>query len=70
LFFDAIGGEPCATISLDTEFLAAAQSDQRIEGRAELLRKGRSVRFVRGELFANEKRIMIASGAWAIIGGK
>ncbi|MBO6541780.1 MAG: PaaI family thioesterase [Alphaproteobacteria bacterium] len=70
MFFDAIGGEPCATISLDTEFLAAAQSDQRIEGRAELLRKGRSVRFVRGELFANEKRIMIASGAWAIIGGK
>ncbi|MEQ9519555.1 MAG: PaaI family thioesterase [Parvibaculum sp.] len=70
LVFDAIGGAPCATISLNTEFMAAAKAGQWVEGRAELLRQGRNVCFVRGELFADEKRIMMASGAWAIIGGK
>ena len=70
LVFHAIGGAPCATISLNTEFIAAAKSGEWIEGRAELLRQGRSVCFVRAELFAGDKRIMTASGAWAIIGAK
>ena len=70
LVFNAIDGAPCATISLNTEFLAAAKSGDWVEGRAELLRQGRSVCFVRAELFAGEKLLMNASGAWAIIGGK
>jgi uncharacterized protein (TIGR00369 family) len=68
LVFHAIKSAPCATISLNTEFLAAAKSGDWIEGRAELLRQGRSVCFVRAELFSGEKLIMTASGAWAIIG--
>lgn len=69
LVFHAIDGAPCATISLNTEFLAAAKSGAWIEGHAKLLRQGRNVCFVRAELFAEEKLIMTASGAWAIISG-
>jgi len=70
LVFHAIDGAPCATISLNTEFLAAAKTGDWVEGRAEMLRQGRSVCFVRADLFVGEKRIMTASGAWAIIGAK
>ena len=69
LVFHAIDGAPCATISLNTEFLAAAKSGAWIEGRAKLLRQGRKVCFVRADLFADDKLIMTARGAWAIIGG-
>lgn len=68
LVFHAIDGAPCATISLNSEFLAAAKSGEWIEGRAELLRQGRKVCFVRAELFAGDRRLMTVSGAWAIIG--
>ena len=68
LVFHAIDGAPCATISLNSEFLAAAKSGEWIEGRAELLRQGRKVCFVRAELFADDRRLMTVSGAWAIIG--
>lgn len=69
LVFHAINGAPCATISLNTEFLAAAESGAWIEGHAKLLRRGRKVCFVRADLTSADRLIMTASGAWAIIGG-
>ena len=68
LVFHAIGGAPCATISLTTEFMSSARAGQWIEGRAEMVKKGRAVCFLRSEIFADDKRIMTAHGNWAIIG--
>src|SRR5690606_35925069 len=52
LVFKAIDGAPCATITLTTDFIGAARAGDWIEGRAELLRRGRSVCFLRSELRA------------------
>ena len=46
LVFHAIGGAPCATIHLATDFIGAAKAGDWVEGRATLVRKGRAVAFV------------------------
>lgn len=70
LVFRAIEGAPCATITLTMDFVGAGREGDWIEGRAELLRRGRSVCFLRSELRMGDKLILNASGAWAIIGSR
>lgn len=70
LVFDAIEGQPCATISLTSDFIGAGRAGDWVEGRAELLRQGRNVCFLRCEMRAGERLLMSASGSWAIIGSK
>lgn len=70
LVFHAIAGAPCATITLTMDFVGAGREGDWIEGRAELLRQGRSICFLRSELRSNDKIILNASGAWAIIGSR
>ena len=67
LVFHALEGKPCATISLTSDFIGAAKAGDWIEGRAEVLRMGRAVCFLRAEMRAGERLLMSASGAWAII---
>lgn len=62
--WEAGGMRPCATIQLDSHFLAAAKEGQRLEGRAEILRRTEEIAFVEGELFAGGRRTMRASGVW------
>lgn len=60
----AAGKKPCATIQLDSHFLAAAKLGQRIDGTARLLRRTADLAFMEGELSAGGRPTMRASGVW------
>jgi len=67
LVFNAIKGEPCATISLTCDFIGAGRAGEWIEGEASLTRLGRAVAFTHAKIWTGEKLLLTASGKWAII---
>ena len=62
--FIAGGGHPCATIQLDSHFLAAAKAGQRLIAVATQLRKVRELSFMQCEIWAEGRQVMRASGTW------
>ncbi len=66
----AVEGAPCATMTLNADFVASADKGARIEGEAEVTRATRSVVFVAGRIYAGEKTLLSASGIWKILGAK
>lgn len=64
----AIGRRPCATISLNCDFLRAARPGDWVEARAEITRKGRAVVFCRGSLEVAGEPVLTADGVWKVIG--
>ena len=62
--FTAGGGHPCATIQMDSHFLAAAKADQRLVAVATQLRKVRDLSFMQCEIWAEGRQVMRASGTW------
>lgn len=64
----AIGNKPCATISLNFDFVASAQAGQWLEMSYSITRQGISVVFIRGELLVGDKIILTADGIWKVIG--
>jgi acyl-coenzyme A thioesterase PaaI-like protein len=59
---------PVATIQLDLHYLAPAKPGQFIEARGVVVRRTRSVIFLRGTLSAEGKEVLSASGIWKILG--
>lgn len=68
LVWHAIGGRPCATVSLNTDFLAPARPGDWIECRGQVTRQTRALVFVRGELTTGDRTLMTASGIWKKLG--
>jgi uncharacterized protein (TIGR00369 family) len=66
--WNAAGGSPCATISLNTDFLAAGRDGDWIEASAEIIRLTRSLVFGRSFVHANGKLILTANGVWKRLG--
>jgi len=64
----AVEGAPCATMTLNSDFIAAAGPGGRIEAEAEVTRKTRSVVFVQGRVYAGDKTLLTATGIWKILG--
>ena len=62
--FAAGGGHPCATIQMDSHFIAAAKAGQRLVAVATQLRKVRDISFMQCEIWAADRLIMRASGTW------
>jgi uncharacterized protein (TIGR00369 family) len=62
--FTAGGGRPCATIQMDSHFLAAAKAGQRLVAVATQLRKVRALSFMQCEIWAEGRQVMRASGTW------
>jgi len=62
--FAAGGGHPCATIQMDSHFLAAAKVGQRLIALATQLRKVRELSFMQCEVWAEGRLVMRASGTW------
>lgn len=58
----------CATITLNSDFVASAKPGDWIEARSKISKKGLAVIFVRGELHVGDQRILAADGIWKIIG--
>ncbi len=57
-------GHMCTTISLNCDFISAAQQGERIEGTALITRQTRTVVFVGGELHVEGRTLMTATGIW------
>lgn len=64
---EANGGVPCATISLNCDFVSAAKLGDWVEGAARIVRKTRSVLFVSGELSTEGRILLTASGLWKVL---
>lgn len=56
----------CATVSLNSEFLAPAKAGQALRGLGIRTRAGRKLRFVRAELRADDELVMTASAVLKI----
>src|ERR1051326_7112563 len=59
---------PSVTINMQSQFLKPARSGDRIEVLPELVRKTRSLVFVRGDFKVNGETIFSASSIWKLLG--
>jgi acyl-coenzyme A thioesterase PaaI-like protein len=66
--FRAVGKKPCATISLNFDFVAGAKEGDWVHMNCSITRQGVSVVFVRSELYVGERIILTADGIWKIFG--
>lgn len=64
----AAGGVKVATIQLDLHYLAPARPGDFVEARGSVVRRTRSVIFVRGRLSVGGRDVLAASGIWKILG--
>ena len=59
--------EMLVTVSLNTEFVDSGRSGDLIEGIGELVRRTRSLAFVRGRIFTGERTLLTASAVLKLI---
>jgi uncharacterized protein (TIGR00369 family) len=64
----SIDRKPCATITLNCNFLAPAKLGDWLEARAEITRRGRSVVFAGGRIRCEDRILLTAEGVWKILG--
>ena len=55
-------GERCVTVSLNSEFVAAGREGDLVESVCEVVRRTRSLTFVRGTLFVGDRILLNFSG--------
>jgi uncharacterized protein (TIGR00369 family) len=65
--WEAIGRKPCATVSLHSSFLGPARAGEWVEGLAKVTRRGQSLVFVVGRLFAGDRGLLTAEGIWKVL---
>ena len=66
--FRALGEKArAATISLDVKFISASKTGDLLLGTAKVLRKTRSLVFMRGEIRCGEQLIATAEGIWKVL---
>ena len=68
LVWEALGREPCATVQLNVQYVAAGREGDLLTVRGELIRATRSVVFVRGLVSAGERTVAMADGVWKRLG--
>jgi acyl-coenzyme A thioesterase PaaI-like protein len=66
--WEACGRVNVSTIQLNTQFIAPARPGDFVEFEAEILRRTRSVVFIRGRSFVGERTVTHSDGVWKILG--
>ena len=66
----AVGGQPCATATLNTDFVGAVRAGDLVECDAEVTRVSNALVFVRGRLFVGDRTVMTAAGIWKRLGAR
>ena len=61
------GGLPQATIQLDTHFIAPAVAGEFISVKAEVVRRTRSILFMRGTLGVGARAVASSQGIWKVL---
>ena len=64
---EATGGLLQATIQLDTHFIAPAVASEFITVRAEVVRRTRSILFMRGTLGVGARAVASSQGIWKVL---
>jgi len=67
LVLDAIDRRQCATIQMNTHFIAAVQIGDFVEARGEIVRVTRSLIFMRGFLVVGERNVAAIDGIWKVL---
>lgn len=65
--WEVIGGLPQATIQLDTQFIAPVAEGEFVEARAQLVRRTRTILFMRGTLVVGERTVASCQGIWKVL---
>ena len=65
--WEAVGRQPVTTVQLNTQFIAPVHLGELAEMRAEVLRRTRTVVFVRGVLEVGGRAVVHADGVWKIL---
>ena len=60
--------EPCATVTLNVDYLAGAKTGDWIECTGAITRETRSLVFIKGQLSVDGQAVMTASGVWKKLG--
>ena len=64
---EVTGGLPQATIQLDTHFIAPAIAGEFITVKAEVVRRTRSILFMRGTLEVGDRAVASLQGLWKVL---
>ncbi len=67
--FTAAGEKPVATIDFECDFIAPGKNGQMLHGQAKVVRKAREFLFMQGDLYADTRHVLRASGIWVIRAG-
>lgn len=70
LAWEAAGRQPCATVGLNNQFIAAAKPGDWIVARGRVVRRTRSLVFMQGTLSVNDGEILSADGIWKLLGAE
>ncbi len=65
--YAALGGSNCVTVSLQTQFVSVARTGEFLVCQAEVIRKSRSIVFVRGLISVGDKVVASAEGIWKVL---
>jgi uncharacterized protein (TIGR00369 family) len=65
--WEVIGGLPQATIQLDTQFIAPVAEGEFVEARAQMVRRTRTILFMRGTLVVGERTVASCQGIWKVL---
>lgn len=66
VIWEAVDRAFCATVHLDSHFLAAIKPPAFVELQPEILRKGKKLVYARGTLRVDSEAVMEATGVWSI----
>jgi uncharacterized protein (TIGR00369 family) len=67
LVLDSVDRRLCATIQLNTHFIAAVQVGDLVEARGEIVRGTRSLVFIRGYLMVGDRTVAAIDGIWKVL---
>ncbi len=67
LVWEALGDRIAATVSLNTDLVAAARPGDWIEAEGEVTRKSSSLVFARGRAYVGESTLATAAGVWKVL---
>jgi len=62
--FEAGGAHPCATLEMNSHFLAAAKPLHLLIARSRQLRRVKALSFMDCEIWSDERQVLRASGIW------
>ena len=68
MVWERFGNKPCATVTLNVDYLAGAKTGDWIECTGSITQETRSLIFIKGQLTVDGQIVMTASGVWKKLG--